>query len=237
MYSAISSPTPKLLAYQLHLKSCNPGPLWYAADPAPSNFAFADGVTPFKPVSIKTTKKYLSVVRAWHIAQGWPPPLSGADYDQINWTLRGLAIIQVGKRRRPPHPPIIIPMLLTLRSLLDLDEPFQACVWAATCRAFWDFDPAHYLTRGHVVFSRDTYDNELAILILPAAKTARPGEIQRVIIVSQPGPLSACDALRNLAQVSPAGAHDPLFSWIDNKGEVRPLVCKAALDHIDGITM
>ena len=32
-----------------------------------------------EPVSIKTTKKYLSAVRAWPIAQSWPAPLSQED--------------------------------------------------------------------------------------------------------------------------------------------------------------
>ncbi|KAG1797491.1 uncharacterized protein HD556DRAFT_1213382, partial [Suillus plorans] len=74
-------------------------------------------------------RKYLSAVRAWHIVQGWPPPLSDAHHDHINWSLRGLKNIQ-GSRRKPLRPPITVPMLSALKATLTLSDPFDACTWA-----------------------------------------------------------------------------------------------------------
>lgn len=64
----------------------------------------------FEPVSVTAIRKYLAAVRAWHIAQGWPAPLSDDNYSRINWSLRGLENIQ-GARKRPVRPPITLTML------------------------------------------------------------------------------------------------------------------------------
>ena len=59
--------------------------------------------TPFEPVPVRVVKKYLVAVQAWHIAQGWPPPLSDGDHNRISWSLRGLENMQ-GNRKRPVCP-------------------------------------------------------------------------------------------------------------------------------------
>ncbi|KAJ7697728.1 hypothetical protein B0H17DRAFT_928198 [Mycena rosella] len=221
--------------------------LWAATDPtmvAPSVL----GDTPFEPVSVDTVNKYLSAVRAWHIAQGWPPPLTEADLDRIAWSLRGLRNLQGNRRKHPVRPPITLAMMRVLRLVLDLDDPFDACIWAMATCAFWGmmrfgevsvtsrlaFDPAKNLTRKGVFFGYDLDNNPYARLDLPAAKTAQAGEIQSVIIVPQ-GDLFPLAALRNLARVVPAGPLDPLFSWRDSKGAIRPMVKTAAIQRINNI--
>jgi hypothetical protein len=67
--------------------------LWAATDPEAADPLLLN-TTQFKPVSVSVVKKYLSTVQAWHIAQGWPEPLSEADHNCINWPLRGLENIQ-----------------------------------------------------------------------------------------------------------------------------------------------
>ncbi|KAG1765080.1 hypothetical protein EDD22DRAFT_775428 [Suillus occidentalis] len=94
--------------------------LWAVADPSPVDVA----------------RKYLSAVRAWHIAQGWQPPLSDSHHSRINWSLRGLENLQSG-RRKPLRPPITLPMLSALKATLTLSDPFDACIWAmASCSFF-----------------------------------------------------------------------------------------------------
>ncbi|KAJ7225228.1 hypothetical protein B0H12DRAFT_1002157, partial [Mycena haematopus] len=110
--------------------------LWAATDPS----LVAPAVlldTPFEPVSIDTVNKYLSAVRAWHIAQGWPPPLSEPDFERITWSLRGLRNLQGTARKQPVRPPITLQMMRALRAVLDLDDPFDACTWAMATCAFW----------------------------------------------------------------------------------------------------
>jgi hypothetical protein len=67
---------------------------------------------------------------------------------------------------------------------------------------------------------------------------ARLGEIQHVYLVDHDGvlkDLSPIGSLRNLKRVVPAGPKDPLFSWRDTNGNVRPMVKQAALDRINAI--
>ncbi|KZT17912.1 hypothetical protein NEOLEDRAFT_1027298, partial [Neolentinus lepideus HHB14362 ss-1] len=223
--------------------------LWAVTDPDPLDPVFADGTT-FEPVSVKAARKYLSAVRAWHLAQGWPPPLSDHDNDRIHWSLRGLANIQHSKRSRPPRPPVTLPMLTAIKTSLRLDDSFDACIWAICACAFWGmmrfgeatvqarhaFDGARHLKRSDSIFAHDLDGHPYARLDLPSAKTAKPGETQSVFLNEQ-GSLCPLAALRNLAKVVPAGADDPLFSWRDTKGEIRPMTKNAALRRINAITM
>lgn len=220
--------------------------LWAATDPGSLNPDIAAS-TQFEPVSDLSLRKYLSAVRAWHIAQGWPAPLSGDDHDQINWSLRGLVNLQ-GSQKRPVRPPVTLLMLRALRSVLKLAEPFDMCIWAMAVCAFWGlmrfgevtvatrgaFSPAEHLTRGDVFSGRDQDGQPYAWLDLPAAKAAKPGDIQSVFLVEQ-GDLCPLEALCILAAVVPASTTDPLFSWRDNKGFIRPMVKTRAMDHINGI--
>jgi hypothetical protein len=222
--------------------------LWAAADPDPADPAFADG-TIFEPVAEKTVRTYLAAIRAWHIAQHWPPPLSDDDHAAINWSLRGLRNIQGEKRKCPPRPPVTPRMLMALRNTLDLTDSFDACIWAAATCAFFGlmrfgelsvrsqaaFSPQLHLAREHALFDHDKAGSARVKLLLPRAKTSEPGKPQEIVIVDQSGPLSPIEALRNHAAVNPASARDPLFSWYDRKGQIRPLTRKPAIDRINSI--
>ncbi|KAH8105149.1 hypothetical protein BXZ70DRAFT_887011 [Cristinia sonorae] len=221
--------------------------LWAAADPDPSDLAFADG-TPFEPVSVETVGHYLSAVRAWHLAQGWPAPLTEEQMDVIQYNLRGLKQIQAGKRKRPPRPPVTVHMLGCLKRTLKLDDPFEACLWAVATCAFWGlmrfgevtvksraaFSGQEHLKRKDAVFGRDINGKDYVRLDLPRAKTAKPGEVQQVFLVRQ-GELCPIDALENLARVVPAAGDDPLFSWRDRNGEIRPIVRDTALSYLNSV--
>ncbi|KAJ3765334.1 hypothetical protein FB446DRAFT_655440, partial [Lentinula raphanica] len=147
------------------------------------------------------------------------------------------------------RPPVTLGMLWAMKSSLDLDDPFDACVWAMATAAFWgmmrfgevsvksraDFDPSKHLRRCDAVFGKDLDGVEYIRLDLRSAKTAKNGEIQNIILTGG-GELSAIDALRNLARVVPAGSSDPMFSWRDRNGEIRPMVKTRALERINNIT-
>jgi hypothetical protein len=139
-------------------------------------------------------------------------------------------------------------MLRSLRASLNLNDPFEACIWAMSTCAFWgmmrfgevsvrsrnDFDKTRHIKRRDVLFGFDRDGKHYARLDLPSAKTAKPGEIQSVFLVPQDG-LCPLEALRNLAAVVPAGPDDPLFSWRDCNGDVRPMVKTKAIHHINTI--
>ena len=63
--------------------------IWAVTDPNYLNPSLAADC-PFELVSIDTVGKYMSGVRAWHITQGWPEPLSESDHERICWSLCGL---------------------------------------------------------------------------------------------------------------------------------------------------
>lgn len=88
--------------------------LWAITDPDPQDFVLTDG-TPFELISVVAVRRYLAAVRAWHLAQGWLPPLSEDDLTRLTWSLRGLDRLQANFRHRPPRPPITLDMLLALR--------------------------------------------------------------------------------------------------------------------------
>ena len=220
--------------------------LWASTDPgALGQTALPD--IPFEPVSVSVTKKYLSAVRAWHITQGWPPPLSDDDHDRINWSLRGLENLQ-GSHKCPVRPPITLDMLRALRATLKLDDPFEACIWAMVSCAFWGmmrfgevsvasrgaFNPSKHLKREDAHFGYDLDKKLYVRLDLPSAKTAKPGEIQSVYMVPQEG-LCPLEALQNLAKVVPANSSDPLFLWRDKTGTIRPMIKATAISYINSI--
>jgi hypothetical protein len=84
------------------------------------------------------------------------------------------------------------------------------------------FMPSKHLTRAHAFFGIDLRNSPYARLDLPSAKTARAGETQSVFLNEQ-GDLCPLAALHNLAQVVPALSSDPLFSWRDSRGDIRPM--------------
>ena len=96
------------------------------------------------------------------------------------------------------------------------------------------FDPGRHLTRTDADYGCDLDGKAFFRLNLRTAKTAQPGEVQQVHLAEQ-GELCPHKALFNLAAVVPAEATDPLFSWRDRRGCIRPMVRDRALERINGI--
>lgn len=139
-------------------------------------------------------------------------------------------------------------MLVALKATLDLSDPFDACIWAMSSCAFYGmmrfgevsvasrsaFDGSLHLKRRDVQFGSDLHSQPYAKLSLPSAKTAKPGEVQQVFVNEQ-GDSCPLEALRNLAAIVPASADDPLFSWRDRNGDIRPMTKNAALKRVNAI--
>ncbi|KAG1839801.1 hypothetical protein F4604DRAFT_1691071 [Suillus subluteus] len=134
-------------------------------------------------------------------------------------------------------------MLHAIKATLELSDPFDACIWAMASCAFFGmmhfgevsvesraaFNPTKHLTRKDVFLGTDLSGKSYAHLDLPSAKTAHPGEIQSVFFVAE-GSLCPIAALHNLASAVPALPDDPLFSWRDRTGEIRPMIKQRALE-------
>ncbi|KAG1726067.1 uncharacterized protein EDB91DRAFT_1061829, partial [Suillus paluster] len=125
-------------------------------------------------------KKYLSAICTWHIAQGWPPPLSPEHFTQINWSLRGMENLQ-GTCCKLVRPPITLQMLTAIKATLRLDQPFDACIWAMSSCAFFgmmrfgevavktrmSFDKSKHITRKDIFIRVDLAGKPYARLDLP----------------------------------------------------------------------
>ena len=82
-------------------------------------------------------------------------------------------------------------MLCTLQASLNINEPFNICVWVMALCAFWGmmcfgevsvttwstFNKTKNLTHKDVHFSFDLDSKPYACLNLPSSKTAKPGDI------------------------------------------------------------
>ena len=108
--------------------------IWAVSNP--SLLVARTSTTQFKTISVTTIRKYLAAMWAWHIAQGWPAPLSEEHHNCINWSLCGLENIQ-GSHKKPVHPPVRLPMLQVIKAALNISEPFDACIWAICLCAYW----------------------------------------------------------------------------------------------------
>jgi len=141
-------------------------------------------------------------------------------------------------------------MLRTLKQSLNIADSFDACIWAMASCAFWgmmrfgevsvktraDFSGLKHLKRSDAILGVDIDGRGYARLDLPSAKTAPTGEIQSVFVTTQStSNLCPIEALRNLARVCTAKASDPLFSWRDKQGNVRPMVKDKALGKINSV--
>ncbi|KIJ55428.1 hypothetical protein M422DRAFT_240048 [Sphaerobolus stellatus SS14] len=221
--------------------------LWAATDPDHIPAGSLDGI-PLETISVTAIRKYLSAIRAWHIIQGWPITLSQDDLVRINVSLRGLERLQTNRRVMPPRPPITIRMLLALRLSLKVERPFDVCIWVIAVSAFWgmmrfeevsvktikSFDGKLHLKRNDIFLGQDLDGKPYARLDLPSAKTAKPGRTQSVFLIEQSN-ICPLAVLRNLFNVVPARATDPLFSWTDDKGNIQPMMKQTAIKFINDI--
>ncbi|KAF8573543.1 hypothetical protein K439DRAFT_1556198, partial [Ramaria rubella] len=173
------------------------------------------------------------------------PLLSDDNHNRIQWLLRGPERIQAQKCSRPP---ITLRMLSVLKGNLNLSSPFDACVWAMASCAFWGmmcfgevsvttwsaFNPSRNLKRRDAHLDYNMHNKRYMRLDLPAAKTAKPGQIQSVFLTEQ-SDLCPIEALISLSLVVPAGPNEPLFSWRDIHRDIHPMVKICAIDRINSI--
>lgn len=185
-----------------------------------------------------TARSNISALKAWHIAQG-------ADWQggsRLRYILNGVEALAPGCSRRPPRPPITTGMLQLLQTHLDLDNAFDAAVFACACIAFWcqcrlgELLPASAVCdRAHIPSRKDlrpSRNGRARVLHLPRTKVSKRGE--DVALVTQLQRICPIASLDNHLRVNTLPSHSSLFSY-SLHGRSTPLSRAKFLDRCNVI--
>ncbi|KAL8290593.1 hypothetical protein RQP46_002851 [Phenoliferia psychrophenolica] len=163
--------------------------LWACTDV--DDFAVPPPGVPFDPIAPNSASSYLASIETWHAAHSLPPPLSQAEKEHIQFSLRGLRRLEAerGRRTKEKRPGVVLEQVRVLGTWLNLDDPFDAAVWAAILTAFFGvarvgevtvrsreaFNPNLHSSGADIQFGNDRKGSPYASIRLPSAKTAEIG--------------------------------------------------------------
>ncbi|KAJ7692261.1 hypothetical protein B0H17DRAFT_1200596 [Mycena rosella] len=171
-----------------------------------------------------TVQSWMSGLKAWHDING--APWEGKD----RWVelARRTANKQGTAFKRAQRGPVTIQHMITLRSSLNLSQPFDAAVWALACAAFWGcrrlgeltvpspdkFDPNFHVSRSATV--RQIFPNsETSAITIPLPWTKSTRERGAMLtLTGRADELCPEKAFRNHQRISAAVPGDaPLFAF------------------------
>lgn len=169
-----------------------------------------------KRVTTSTIKRYLSGLRMWHSLHEAAFPQ--VDVHRIRLLLKSCARTQVissGKIRVG----LTLRDVVTLTDELTTTSKLDLVVKTIILIGFWGLarlgeltasrdHPDIFIRRRDVNFKGDGTSARIALRL---AKTARPGEVQYLILNSQPNRLDPVNALHAVLQRIPGDPDDPLF--------------------------
>lgn len=185
----------------------------------------------------RTLENYFHGVRAWHLLHGLP---SLVDQAQVSLALEGARRLAPPKSTRPKRSPFTVPLLVDIRSVLDLSTPLHAAVYACLTTSFFtiartgeftvpslsSFDPLCHVKVMDMRCETDRNGFEVTTFSLPRTKTALGGE--DVYWAVQSGPADPHAALKNHFAVNAPSPSAALFSW-RHQGRMRVLTKSAFL--------
>jgi hypothetical protein len=183
-----------------------------------------------RPISVRTIKKYLSQVRAWHLRTFRTHLCGDLDYKQLADMLKGVC-------RHVKQPPKLRRWGVRTQDLAEAirrylssgsveDENWRAALEVAFCGLLRgaevslqdgeEFDPGRHLTRADVKFRTDSDGRVYAVIRMRPAK-GKPGQGKSVPLILGGGGsmLDPVRALRRLFAMDPVAPEDeattPLF--------------------------
>ena len=177
-------------------------------------------------------------VAAWHVVNGATWEGEDAFVSKVRQGAQKLTPLT---SRRPPRSPVTLEHLMALESSLDLDNTFDAAVWAIALICFWAccrlgeltvpslnlFNPSKHVARSVKYHFRNNLQNgqqlESLHFHLPWTKSTKQEGAD--ISASAHGSLSPSNAFRNHLRVNrdaPAEGH--LFAFRTRNGSFVPMV-------------
>ncbi|KAE8222197.1 hypothetical protein CF319_g4566 [Tilletia indica] len=168
-----------------------------------------------------TISNWISALRAYHLTHGFTLDTS---HDLVKQVRRGAERLTPPASKRPPRPAYTARDLILLAPHFDLNEPFDAAIWATLLSAFWGlarlgelivpridaFNPRFHPTRQSAV-PHQLYGSTHFNIHLPWTKTSPTGG--NLILSAQHPPLSPPTAIIQHFLVNPAQTSAHLFAW------------------------
>ena len=188
-----------------------------------------------------TISNYVHGIRAWHILHGLVWDLNPLEMEAALKGAEKLAPPSSKRKKRQPYTPYIIALL---RQHLNLDDPFDAAVFACLVICFYAaarlgefvvprldvFSPSSHVTTANLRVDRSSSGLEVTILHVPSTKAA-PLEGEDVFWSAHPGPTDPYEALHTHRRINnPSEAHH-LFAY-RHKGQLRPLTKPAFIKRL-----
>lgn len=181
--------------------------------------AFLANLSP--SLSKHTVKNYLSGLRAWHVRNGFPFSRS----DRLNLLAKASRPLHTPT---PPRSPVTVQMLQSLGDTLNLNDSFDACVFACACTAFWGLARLGELlpTGYNFDHSQPPFPRVSSIspgrvgylkLLLPWTKVKK-WEGETIILPVQNGRVNPVAALNNHLTVNTLSKDALIFSYQDAHG-------------------
>jgi len=166
---------------------------------------------------------YAAGLKAWHLLHGQPWHVQANELKAILDGATALAPPSSKRQKCEPFTPAII---ISLRQLLDLNDPRDAAVFACLTTTFYSiarlgeftvpainaFNPTKHITRAHVSEVTDRNGLPVTKFHLPSTKSS-PTEGEDAFWSEQQGLSDPKAALNNHFRVNNPSASAHLFSW------------------------
>ncbi|EFP87647.2 uncharacterized protein PGTG_13433 [Puccinia graminis f. sp. tritici CRL 75-36-700-3] len=215
-----------------------------------SEFCLWAGRTSIKgtdAITAVTLTKYLFAIQAWHNFHGFTYPIDSRA--QLNLILKACAKKDAEFKLKKEKTAIHLTQLKRLVDRLNLGDESDRATADLSLIAFWGMCRMKEVTysnaRGHLnkteailtsdVSFQKNRTNNIAILTLRGGKTAKPGELQRIKLASQPSTLCPVMAVRRRL-TDARGLDTSLFGYFSEGGRTH-LTREAVMNKIRSISL
>jgi hypothetical protein len=188
-----------------------------------------------------TISNYIHGIRAWHVLHGLAWDLNQLEMEAALKGAERLAPPSSKRKKRQPYTPYFIALL---HQHLNLDEPFDAAVFACLTICFYAaarlgefvvprleaFSPSSHVTTANLRVDRNPDGLEVTVLHIPSTKSA-PLEGEDVFWSTHPGPTDPYEALSVHRRINNPSETHHLFAY-RHKGQLRPLTKPAFIKRL-----
>ncbi|EIN05429.1 hypothetical protein PUNSTDRAFT_23650, partial [Punctularia strigosozonata HHB-11173 SS5] len=188
-----------------------------------------------------TIVNYFYGVRAWHLIHGVAWDMDDAAMQSM---LRASVRLTPAASKRKKREPYTIDIICAIREQLDLQQGYDAAVYACLTVAFYacarvgeltvpnrkDYKPTAHPRRSDLGSAEDRNMLRQQTLNLPRTKCSHNGE--QIHWAQQDGPTDPVAALAHHLQVNDVGEGEHVFAYRSRNGQVWPLTRKAFLGRI-----